>query len=162
MLHPDGYKGRRLLHEAFILSVMLKGMDALLQVIGGVFLLLVSPASLSSWIMLLTRHELSEDPNDFIFSKLAGLAHDLSAGAQLFGAIYLLSHGAMKLVVVVSLLQRKPWAYPAMVILLVLFIVYQVYRYSYTHSFWLVWLTGFDIFLVVLTWVEYRRMKRIG
>jgi uncharacterized membrane protein len=36
------------------------------------------------------------------------------------------------------------------------FCVYQVYRYTHTHSEALLWLTVFDVAVVVLTWQEYR------
>jgi uncharacterized membrane protein len=40
-----------------------------------------------------------------------------------------------------------------------LFIAYQVYRYTYTHSVGLVLLTVFDLFVMVLIWHEYRLVR---
>lgn len=151
---------KRIFHEAFVLSVLLKGLNAVLEAVGGAVLLLIPPMKLSHWLVLLTQHELSEDPNDFLFTKLVALAHHLTTNTQLFAAIYLLSHGVMKLVVIASLLMGKLWAYPAMIVMLFLFIVYQLWRYSYTYSAWLLWLTAFDIVLIFLTLVEYRRVKQ--
>jgi len=44
-----------------------------------------------------------------------------------------------------------------MIALLTLFIAYQLYRISYTHSLGLIFLTLFDVFVVWLTWKEYRK-----
>jgi uncharacterized membrane protein len=165
--HSTGYIGMpwekgSLLHKAFIAGILLKGVDAVLETAGGVSLFLISPPSLSKWMLLLIRHELSEDPGDFIAGHLAHWAHGWSAGSQFFTAFYLLSHGVVKLFIVVVLLKEKIWAYHTGIIFFFLFIVYQVYRYSFTHSPWLIVLTVFDIAVIYLTWEEYRRVKRSG
>jgi hypothetical protein len=41
-----------------------------------------------------------------------------------------------------------------------LFIVYQLYRFSYTHGFGLIVLTVFDVFVIGLIWHEYRLVRR--
>jgi uncharacterized membrane protein len=153
---------RSLLHWAFIGGIVLKGVDAVLQVLGGLSLFLISPRSLNRWMLSLIERELSEDPKDFLAGHLALWAHDWSAGSQLFAAFYLLSHGVMKLFIVAVLLKGKIWAYHTGIIFFFLFIIYQLYRYSYTHSPWLIVLTAFDIALICLTWEEYRRVKRSG
>jgi len=57
---------------------------------------------------------------------------------------------------VVLVLKDKLWAYPLMIALIGVFIVYQVYRLTYKPTFGLVFLTLFDILVVWLTWREYR------
>ena len=47
---------------------------------------------------------------------------------MLFGAVYLLLHGAVKVVLVTALLLNKLWAYPCMIVVLLIFIGYQMYR----------------------------------
>ena len=41
-----------------------------------------------------------------------------------------------------------------------LFVLYQLYRYSYTQSFGLIVLTVFDIFVIILIWHEWRILRR--
>jgi uncharacterized membrane protein len=60
------------------------------------------------------------------------------------------------------LLRNKLWAYPASLVILSLFIAYQVYRFSYTHSVGLVVLTAFDLIVMVLIWHEYRLVQKHG
>lgn len=145
--------------RVFRVSLWLKGADGVLELLGGLLLLVVPPDALGSLVGWLTRHELSEDPNDFIANFLLGQAANLSKSATLFGALYLISHGIVKLVLVVAVLREKLWAYPWMIAFLIVFIVYQVYRLTLTPSVWLILLTIFDAFIVVLTRIEYRRLR---
>jgi len=148
---------RTFLHEAFIAGILIKGVDAVLQIIGGVCLLLISPQSLNSLLLSLISHEFSGYPH-----FLAHWAQGWSVSSQLFAGLYLLSHGIAKLAIVTVLLEGKIWAYHVGILFFLLFIIYQLYRYSYTHSVWLIVLSLFDIAVIWLTWVEYRRVKRSG
>ena len=73
-----------------------------------------------------------------------------------------LLHGAVKVVLVIALLLNKLWAYPFMIIVLLIFIGYQLYRIAIQPSAGLVALTIFDVAIVALTWREYRRQRRIA
>jgi uncharacterized membrane protein len=79
----------------------------------------------------------------------------------IFGAVYLLLHGAVKVVLVIALLLNKLWAYPCMIIVLLIFIGYQLYRIAMQPRAGLVALTIFDAVIVTLTWREFRRQRRI-
>ena len=80
---------------------------------------------------------------------------------MIFGAIYLLVHGAVKIVLVIALLLNKLWAYPSMIIVLLIFIGYQLYRIALQPSAALALLSAFDVLIVTLTWLEYRRQRQI-
>ena len=80
------------------------------------------------WLSVLTQGELSEDPHDFVARYLLHTANGLTGSAVLFGAVYLLLHGAVKVVLVIALLLNKLWAYPCMIVVLLIFIGYQLYR----------------------------------
>jgi uncharacterized membrane protein len=77
----------------------------------------------------------------------------------LFGAIYLLTHGLVKVVLVTALLLNKLWAYPWMIVVLLLFIGYQLYRIALQPTAGLIALTVFDVAIVALTWREYARQR---
>ncbi|WP_427016791.1 DUF2127 domain-containing protein [Pseudarthrobacter sp. P1] len=96
----------------FAIGTIAKGLDGVLELIGGILLLLVTPAELQHLVAVLTQHELSEDPHDFIASYLLHSAAGLTGSAVLFGAVYLLVHGLVKVVLVIALLRNKLWAYP--------------------------------------------------
>jgi len=147
------------IHRAFEVGVGLKGLDGVLEILGGFFLLTVSPLHLSALVQQLTLHELSEDPHDLVAGYLLTLSKGLTAREQLFGAAYLLAHGVVKLALVAALLKRRLWAYPAAMGIFGLFAVYQVYRYTLTHSWYLIPLTMLDAVVIWLTWLEYARLR---
>ncbi|MEO6942582.1 MAG: DUF2127 domain-containing protein [Terrimesophilobacter sp.] len=148
--------GRTVLDRTFAVTLILKGLDGVLELVGGVLLLLVSPQQIGDIARFLTQHELGEDPNDLIANALLHLTNSLSLSASLFGAFYLLLHGLVKIVLVVAVLSGKLWAYPWMIAFLLVFIAYQSYQIIVALSWPLVLLTLFDIFIVWLTWREYQ------
>lgn len=145
-----------LLDRTFRVSLILKGLDGVLELIGGVLLLLVTPKEIGDLVRFLTQHELAQDPHDFLANSLVHLSSNLSGSATLFGAIYLLLHGLVKIVLVWAVLKDKLWAYPWMIAFLLVFIVYQGYRIVVAFSWGVVLLTAFDIFIVWITGREYR------
>ena len=155
----ESTRDRTLLDKTFQISLILKGLDGVLELIGGVLLLLVSPAQLGSVARFLTQHELSEDPHDLIANMLVHYAGTLTVSASLFGAVYLLLHGLVKIVLVWAVLKDKLWAYPWMVAFLLVFIAYQGYQLVVGFTIGMALLTAFDIFIVFLTIHEYRAHK---
>ncbi len=146
-------------HRAFDVGVGLKGVDGVLEIIGGVLVLIVDPAHISDLIHRLTQHELSEDPQDVVARYLVAFGRGFTTKEQLFGAVYLLTHGIVKLGLVAALLKQRHWAYPTAMVIFGLFALYQVYRFTFTHSLFLIVLTVFDAGVIWLTWLEYSRVK---
>lgn len=144
----------------FKLSVSLKGIDAALEIVGGVALLLISPGIILRIVAFLTQGELARDPRDLVANYVLDLARNLSLGAEHFAAWYLLIHGVVKTLLVIALLRRKLWAYPLAVIVFSAFIVYQMYRFTFTHSIGLIALSAFDGVVIWLIWLEYRALQR--
>jgi uncharacterized membrane protein len=66
----------------------------------------------------------------------------------------------VKIVLVYAVLRRQLWAYPWMIAFLGVFILYQIYRMTFAPSVGLVALTVFDLVIVWLTFLEYRRQRR--
>jgi len=145
-----------ILHETFEISLLLKGLNATLEVILGLLLLFLSPQFISSCITSLIPNF-----NNFFSNYLTVWVSHFSAGSQFFVAIYLFSHGAIKLFLLTFLWMGKKWAYLTAIIFFFLFIFYQIYRYSFTHSVWLIVLTVFDAAVIYLTWVECQRIKQV-
>ena len=150
----------RRIHKVFEISVLLKGAHAIIECIGGIALYLVSAATINSWVNFLTQEELIQDPSDFVATHLQEFAQTFSVGTKAFYGFYLLSHGLIKILLVAGLLRGKLWSYPASLAALTLFIVYQLYRYFYTHSLGLIVLTIFDVFVIGLIWHEYGLVRR--
>ncbi len=151
------------LDTTFKIGLILKGLDGILEVAGGILLVFLSPHAIEHLARTLTAHELSQDPHDLIARYILHTASRLTTSSTLFGAVYLLSHGIAKIVLVALVLRDKLWAYPWLIALLLAFIAYQLYRITAVHfSVGLTALTLFDAVLVWLTWREYqaRRTRR--
>ena len=145
--------------RVFLASIFLKGVDAILEITGGFLMFFFSYKEISRFVFWLAREELSEDPKDIIANYLVGAAQSFSLDLQLFLAIYLIAHGFIKIILVASLWRKKLWAYPTAIVFLSLFILYQLYRFSYDHSLWLIWMTIFDILIIFLARKEYKNLK---
>ncbi len=150
------------LHLAFDITVFLKGIHAVLEIIGGIAVLFITKTSFMAIVFYITQEELSEDPKDFIAHYLITSAQHFSVSSQHFISLYLLSHGIIKIILVIGLLKEKLWAYPASIVVFSLFIVYQLYRFMFTHSIWLLLLTVLDAAIILLTWHEYKYRKSHG
>jgi len=134
------------IHQIFVVSVAAKGVHALVEIAGGLALYLLGSDTIGRWIDHVDPHE--------------WLARNFDLGEQRFFAFYLLSHGILKAAVVVALLKEKLWAYPAAIALFGAFILYQLYRYSFTHEAALIALSIFDLFVIALTVHEYRLLRK--
>ena len=145
----------RNIHLLFEASLILKAIFAALEIIGGVVAYFVSQQAIVSLVTLITADELAEDPRDHIANYLLHSAQTISVSAEHFAALYLLGHGVLKLWVIAGLLREKFWYYPAALVVFGLFIVYQLYRFSFTHSVWLLLITLLDLVVMYLTWHEW-------
>lgn len=151
----------RVIHLLFLTGVVIKAIDGVLEVIGGVLLVVTSSERIHHIVRLLTRQELSEDPGDLIANYLLRATHHLSLATKNFAAAYLLVHGIIKIGLVAGLLLRRHRAYPAAIVAFFLFVIYQLYRYTDTGSPNLLALSALDVFVIILTRLEYRRLKAI-
>jgi uncharacterized membrane protein len=145
---------------AFRVSLFIKGVFAFLEIAGGVLAYFINQKLLLRFITTITQDELVEDPNDFVANHLLHLAQQFSISTQYFTAFYLLSHGVIKLFLIAGLLRERLWYYPLAMIVFALFIMYQLYRFSFTHSVWLLVITILDMVVIWLTWREYKYLRR--
>ena len=148
------------LHELFDISILLKGIHAVIEIVGGVFAFLVSPDSILHFVVKITQGELLEDPNDTLTNYFLNLARNFSLDTKQFVASYLFFHGIINLVLVIGLFKKKIWAYHASFFVLTIFIFYQVYRYIYDPSIFMIALSVFDIVVIWLIGKEYKRIQK--
>lgn len=146
----------------FRVALLFKGLDGILEIVGGVLFLLFNPGQLDSLAKMLTQHELSEDPGDLIANLLLHASGSLTVSESWFAAAYLLLHGVVKVVLVWAVLLDKLWAYPWMIGFLAIFIGYQAYTLFAGFSAGMLLLTLFDVFILWLTLREYRIKRRRG
>jgi len=140
--------------------MIFKGIDGFLEIVGGFLILMIRPPTVNKIVYFLTQHELSEDPKDLFANYLIHAAKGFSLSSQLFGFIYLLSHGIIKIFLVFSLWKQRLWSYPVAMTFFALFGVYQMYKYYLAPSFGWLLLTILDVFIIILTWLEYTALKQ--
>jgi uncharacterized membrane protein len=146
----------------FRVALVFKGLDGLLELIGGVILLVVRPEQIQGLADFLTRGELQEDPRDFVATHVLAASNAFSSHGSLafWSALYLLSHALVKIVLVWAVIRDRLWAYPWMIVFLLAFIVYQVFAMAVHFSIGLLLLTILDVVVCWLTYREYRRLRR--
>ena len=154
-------RSRTALKSAFRASIAIKGIDGLLEAIGGILLWMIRPSAMNEIARILFLHEIPHDRHDFFRIHLLRASETLLGSHKLFVSAYLLSHGLTKVLIVVALWMNKLWAYPLTIIVFGAFSAYQVYRYSHTHSIALLILTVFDLLLIYLTWMEWGEQKAL-
>jgi uncharacterized membrane protein len=152
---------QKLLNETFHTGITLKGIDGILEIMGGVLLWFVKPSELSEIVRFIFQHELSRDPHDWIAVHVLHATEKLANADPAFASLFLLSHGVTKVALITCLWMNKLWAYPLTIVVFAAFGIYQAYRYTHTHSVWLLVLTVFDMVLIFLTWEEYKQQAGI-
>ena len=149
------------IHLIFEISLFIKGFDAILETIAGILAYFVTQEFLIDIVQTIAAGELAEDPRDAVVNAIIHLIHQYSTGTQYFVAFYLMIHGAVKLWLVIGLLRQKLWYYPTALVIFFLFIVYQLYQFTFNHSAWLLVLTVLDVIVIILTVHEYRYLRGV-
>ncbi len=150
---------QKILDYFFQIGVLLKGINGALELLGSFIFLFFSTAKIDRFLIWISSSEIAEDPKDLIANWLINSANQLSVNAKVFIGLYLLSHGLVKVVLVIALLKNKLWSYPASIIFLLIFVAYQIERLISHFSIGFLILTIFDLFIIFLIWQEYYKLK---
>jgi uncharacterized membrane protein len=156
----DRTRASRLREWLFRITVLVKGLDGVLEFCVGAALLAIKPEFIMRTIAFFTQDELADDPRDFVARQLQNFAAHFSVGTQHFATVYLLIHGSVKIVLAAALLKNRLHVYPWAMAVFGALIGYQLYRFTYTHSLMLLVLSAFDAAVVWLIWLEYRSRLR--
>ncbi len=143
-------------HSVFLLSIFLKGFFALMECLTGATLFFVSTEQFQKWGDYLVQNELVADPQDFIANQVHHFVHGTAMGGKRFAGFYLFAHGFVKILIVLGLLSEKRWAFPMGLSALGLFVIYQLTRFAITHAIGLVIISGFDGFVMLMIYREWR------
>jgi uncharacterized membrane protein len=148
-------------HKFFRVSIFLKGLYSLLELIAGIALLLVNSSTISNFISNLFDHELSGIHTEAIINYITSFFSTFPPSLKLFFALYFIIHGAVKVGLIIALWFKKLRTYPIAIGVFGLFVVYQIYRYFTKPSWALVFLTVLDLVVILMTWVEWRHLKKM-
>ena len=147
------------LHRFFEITLLLKALFAAGEIVAAIGIYVVPLDLVADFVGAVTDAELARHPRDIVAAHLADWAQNLSVGTKHFVALYLLSHGVVKLWVIIGLMRERLWYYPVALVLFTLFVLYQIHRYMLTHSVSLILITVVDLVVIGLTWHEYRYLR---
>lgn len=158
------FRPTSLFDKVFEGGILLKGLSGLLEFLGGLLVLFVSPASIHNFLTFVTQRELLEDPHDIFSNLLLHSTQHLGDGSRTFIIVYLWIHAAIKLIAVIGILRNQLWAYPFSLIMLGLLMLYQFYVIIFVQpTIGMILLTIFDVIILGFIWLEYGKFKkRIG
>jgi uncharacterized membrane protein len=143
----------------FHISLIIKTIQGTAELLLGFAFLYIQSSTVTLFLQEFTRDELVENPYDKTSHFLLQTGNSIVASGTLFIALYLLSHGIIKLLLIIGILKKKLEAYYIFITILTLFIIYQLYRYSITHSVLVLIFTIFDILFCWLVWKESKILK---
>ena len=149
------------LHCLFEASLILKGLFAAAESLGGLGLLLTPNRSIISFVTWLTRHDLTQQPTADMALWVQHLTDIFPIQVQHFYAFYLLAHGAVKFTMVIMLARRILWAYPGAMILLGGFVIYQATEFITHGSYTFLALSFLDTIMTVLVFREWNVLKML-
>jgi len=151
---------RTLLDKTYEIGIVIKGIDGTFEIIAGLLLWLITPATVDRVTRHLTHNTLAHDPHNALANHILSYGHQLSTGHTGIAVLFLLSHGIVKVSLVTALLLQKMWAYPWALVLLTLFLVYQAYLLITQPSFMMVLLTVLDAVIIWLVWREWHVVQQ--
>jgi uncharacterized membrane protein len=147
------------IYELFKWSLLLKGTVSVGEVIAGIALLFVPWPVVASFVDWLRTHASSGADNVIMAHLLKELANFTQA-TVVFVALYFLIRGSVKIALIWQLLHNRRWAYPASLVVMGLFVMYQIYQLITGGSLLVVLLTLFDVIVLGLIWHEWSIVRR--
>ena len=143
----------RVVHEVFLVSVIIKGLISVAEVLAGLFVLIIPPQSLIAGTLLILNYL----PNAYLQSKLMTEVSHFTSGTAMFVALYLLSRGLIKVGLVWGLLTGKLIAYPLSLFVLACLVAYQTYQIlTPPLSLIILGVTIFDLFVMYFVYREWQ------
>jgi len=147
--------GYRVAHRVFLLGLLLKGLNAFVELVVGVVLLVVPLTTIRTWATAWVGWLATFVPPDWT-PRLASFVESMAPGGVAFVAWYFLSHGVLKAFVIACLVRGKRWAYPFGIVVFMAFGIYQTWEYIRTGGVFYIVLDVLDLGLILLTAMEWR------
>jgi uncharacterized membrane protein len=151
----------RFLHDVFLASLAIKGLNALVELASSLILFLFSVQKLRSIVDYLARLGDVRWLHRYWPMIFYRLERWVAPDTKSFFSWFFLSHGAVKAFIVACLLCGWMWAYPLGISVFLCFIAYQIFEIARgQHSTLYIALTALDLFVICLTANEWRHAVR--
>lgn len=151
--------------KIFVVSMWWRILYGILRIIFGITLLNVVGLPLADVLRTLMSHELVEGPHDILFaigSHLLGLLATHPLYISYFIAIYFIFWGTMDVVLSHNLLKHRLWTFPVSFAVIGLFMLYEVIRFTHTHSLILLGVLIIDAGILLLIGREYKKLTHVS
>lgn len=157
----DGGIGPRRTERLFRLAMLVKGVDGAVELLGALAVLAVPSVVVHRLVTDVLARDLLGPADGSLAHRLTAAADTFTNGGRTFAAVYLGLHGVIKLALVVALLRRVRPAYPVAVVILAVFVGYELFRAVRTGSLLLPVLAVIDVAVIVLVIREYRTLRAV-
>lgn len=131
----------------------------LLRVLFGLGLLRVVNTPMLDVTKKLLGHELADGPNDILYTLVTSTLTSHPFYITYFLALYFIFWGVLDVVLSYNLIKHRLWAFPASLLMIGLFVIYEVVRFSHTHSLILLGVIILDIGILWLIRREYKKLR---
>ncbi|MDQ3762981.1 MAG: DUF2127 domain-containing protein [Actinomycetota bacterium] len=153
-------RGARRTEHLFRVAMGIKGLDGAGELVGAVGLLLLPGASMHRLVADVVSRDVLGPPDGSLARHFVAGTAEFASGSRTFVAVYLGLHGVVKLALVAALLRRWLPAYPVAMIVLGMFVVYEVFRAAHTGSVVLFFFALLDLLIIVMVGREYWLLRR--
>ena len=147
------------IYELFQFSLWIKVFGSVGEMVGGIFIAFIPSAFVLNTALLLAQGE--SDSDDFLSRGLLSAAHSFAISNNAFIGAYLFVRGLVQFLLVIALFRNKLWAYPLLILVLLILVITQVYDIYLSHSIATGVITVVDIVTIYLVWHEYQVVRKV-
>jgi len=144
----------------FQFSMLWRIFYGILKILSGFILFRIVTLEPFSPLFRIGKHSFFFHPDNFIIEFINSYIHRLSISTAIFISFYLIFWGFVDAFLSYFILKKQIWAYPFSLVLIFLFTVYEIYRFSYTHSPVLFIVIIVDIIILLVIKKEYDILKK--
>jgi uncharacterized membrane protein len=153
------FKVRKIMDYKFAKTLIyVKGLFGVFELIFGLILLFSGPKLLNKYTVWILDFEPFQNPNMLMDYTTQFMANYVLGSMHILITSYLIAHGVVFILVVIALVHKKLWAFPTAAILLMGFILYQIYTLAIAFSVILSIFTILDLLIIFFLRYEYKRV----
>jgi uncharacterized membrane protein len=148
----------KILDRVFVVTISIKAFNGIVELIAAFALALTSKDFLINMFSSYISEEFVSEPHDIFTNIIISFASHLRPDTQHFVIAYIAIHGFINIGLALALFGKHVRAYWASMAVLIIFIFYQIYRCSHTHSIVLGIFIILDILTVFLIHYECKKL----
>ena len=151
---------KRKLEEIFDISIFVKLIHGIFEIISGAVLLIVSESAIKNFFGFIFRNEIAEDKSDLFVGFFLWLFQNPHFDLKTFAGIYLIIFGIVNSWLAFILLTKKVKHYKFVEIILFVLIIYQIYQFVKTFSPLILLLIIIDSVILVLIFKYHKYLLK--